>query len=283
MTISVRTGPTLVPVIAAAMAVALQSQAPDDKTASMVERAGAYVAAYEKTFSGLVCEERQVQKLLRGDGRVRKVRELKSDLLLVNLGDDKIPAFRDVIEVDGKEVRNREDRLRKLFLGPSKPALEQAQSIAQESARYNIGVARFGISPLVPIRILLPRFASGFRFIWSGNTLAFEEFRSPSYLRQKTGEREFDLMAKGSLEIEAATGRVLSAELTSMGPPSSLSMTITVDYRDNPQLQLLLPTTMRERYWRPDRPREDRTEATSYYSNFRRFQVNTDEVIALPK
>src|SRR5262245_16973197 len=89
-----------------------QSQAPAD----VVAKAGAYVDAYVEAFSAIVSEEKQTQTLIRPDGRVRKSREITSDFLLVRARGTWPEAYRDVIEVDGKPVRNRGDRLKKLFL-----------------------------------------------------------------------------------------------------------------------------------------------------------------------
>src|SRR5262249_50666248 len=47
--------------------------------------------------------------------------------------------FRDVFEVDGRGLRDRNDRLAKLFLQPSKSTAEQAEKIVRETPRYNIG------------------------------------------------------------------------------------------------------------------------------------------------
>jgi hypothetical protein len=149
--------------------------------------------------------------------------------------------------------------------------------------RHNIGVGRVGISPLMPLRILLPPIASGFRFTWSGSALGFEEFRSPSYIRNRMEGKIWDLMSRGSFGLDAATGRVLSVELTAAAPPPTRTAKLAVDYREDAQLQLLVPVTMHEQYWRPDRPRDDRTEAASSYSNFRRFQVLTEETVKIPK
>ena len=60
-------------------------------------------------------------------------------------------------------------------------------------------------------------------------------------------------------------------------------MALSVRYRDDPQLKLLVPVGVTERYWRPSRPGDDRLEVASSYSNFRRFQVTTDEQIKVPK
>ena len=46
--------------------------------------------------------------------------------------------FRDVFEVDGNPVRDRDERLTRLFLGPIESAVPQAERTADEGARYNI-------------------------------------------------------------------------------------------------------------------------------------------------
>ena len=48
-------------------------------------------------------------------------------------------------------------------------------------------------------------------------------------------------------------------------------------------MKLLVPVEMKEQYRQPARPREDRFEVASSYSNFRRFQVTTTEDIKVPK
>ena len=65
---------------------------------------------------------------------------LRSDFLLVKIDNRRWLPFRDVFERDGRPVRDRQDRLTKLFLGgATNSALVQAEKIMNESARYNIG------------------------------------------------------------------------------------------------------------------------------------------------
>ena len=65
---------------------------------------------------------------------------LVSDFLLVQVPGEGWLPFRDVFERDGKQVRDREERLAALFLkGSSRSAFEQARAIMDEGARYNIG------------------------------------------------------------------------------------------------------------------------------------------------
>jgi hypothetical protein len=258
---------------------AIRSQERDAATAAIVERGGRYVEAYLREFSAVVSEELQVQKIVRADGRVRQTRELKSDFLLVKTGPDATQAFRDVIDVDGKPVRNRQDRLRKLFLDAPKTALEQARAIGSESQRYNIGVHRVGNSPLVPLLVLEARRASGFRFATTGRSLMFEEFRSPSLLATRKRGTRYDLMSRGSFEIETDSGRVLAAEIIAIGPAPSYAAGLAVRYAEEPKLKLMVPVEVRESYWLPAKPKDDRLEVVCTYTNFRRFQVTSTEQI----
>src|SRR5207342_1428082 len=125
---------------------------------------------------------------------------------------------RDVISVDGKPVRNRDERLRKLFLEGKKNAVEQAQAIAKESGRYNLGINRVGVSPLLPITLLDPHVVANFTFALAGSTLTFEEHKSPTYLSFSRNGRRGDLPARGSMVIAVQTGWIVSATLTAEAP-----------------------------------------------------------------
>ncbi len=266
----------------AAPGIRAQSPAPD--AAAIVERAGRYVEAYIDAFSAVVSEEHQVQKLVRPDGRVRKTRELTSDFLLVKTGASPWPAvFRDVIASDGKPVRDRSDRLRKLFLEQPKTAVDLARAIAKESERLNIGLRRSGNSPLLPLIFLTPRIAPGVRYAIAGSRLTFEEFRSPSVLSRRSPDGRHDMMAKGWFEMDPDTGSVLAAEFTWSDTPDHHSLTVRVRYQKDLKLNLSVPVAASERYWKPGKPADDTLEVESAYSGFRRFDVTIGEQIKIPK
>jgi len=178
-------------------------------------------------------------------------------------------------------VRNRSDRLRKLFLEGSKTAMQQATAIARESGRYNIGVSRNGNSPLLPIFVLDPHLAPRFRFTLSGTSLAFAEVSSPSFLQYSEEGVLRDLMAHGSFEIDPATGGILAAALGAESPKGrdehlgaiprgSAAEAVRADGYAG-----ALPVA--------DRPHEDRLAVTSTYSAFRRFTVIVSEEIKTPR
>jgi len=78
----------------------------------VLERAGQYVSTFTERFSNVVAEERYEQHWLGQGGRPMGHRELTSEFLLAKVTDGVgwVP-YRDVFEVDGKAVRDRDARL----------------------------------------------------------------------------------------------------------------------------------------------------------------------------
>ena len=73
--------------------------------------------------------------------------------------------FRDVTEVDGKKLKDRNDRLARLFLSPSKSTASQARKIMDESSRYNIGDIERNINlPVLALVVLDRNMQPGFEF-----------------------------------------------------------------------------------------------------------------------
>src|SRR5262245_50030313 len=140
----------------------------------VLSKAATYLERYGERLSGLVMEESYVQDVeqvnrfgyrMNTRGGVSH-RQLKSDLLLVRPeGADAWMQFRDVFEVDGKALRDRNDRLAKLFLQPSKSTAGQAEKIVRESARYNIGDIERTINlPMLALTVLDRGLQSNFQF-----------------------------------------------------------------------------------------------------------------------
>src|SRR5215467_14527543 len=140
----------------------------------LLSKAATYVERYTAHLSGLVMEEAYVQDVeqmnrfgyrMNTRGGVSH-RQLRSDLLLVRPeGAEAWMQFRDVFEVDGRGLRDRNDRLTKLFLQPSKSTAEQAEKIVRESARYNIGDIERTINlPLLAMTVLDRRMQANFQF-----------------------------------------------------------------------------------------------------------------------
>jgi hypothetical protein len=265
--------------LGAAISAVPVGQGPAGTGAVLIERTGRYIEEYERAFAALVSEERQVQSIVGADGRVKKTRELRADFLLIKTGPEWAQVFRDIIEVDGKAVRNRDERLRKLFLENPRTAVAQATAIAKESQRHNIGMNRQGNSPLLPLLFLHPRTRARSRFVASADSIAFEEVETPSLLGTRRGNVRFNMPARGTLVVDPGSGRVLSGEFAAIGPPATYSTSLVVKYAEDPRLKLMVPVSVRERYWFEHQPKTDRLEVEATYSNIRRFDVITNEHI----
>ena len=174
-----------------------------------------YVEAYERQYSGLVAEEE-----FRQSSRGRNVR-LRSDYLLVK--PEKSPlwvSFRDVYEVDGVAVRDRDDRLRRLFLEPGADIGAQLQAIQDDSARYNLGVVERNINvPLFLLRFLQAENRHRFNFRLAGTRrvagveawrIEFEERVFPTIITDKQGN---DVDAKGWFLVDQLTGAIVETAL----------------------------------------------------------------------
>ena len=281
--------------------------APQEQALSdILERAGSYVEAFQKQLSGIVAEETYVQEIQPAVGmnaRGRRVqRRLRSDLLLLRPeGAVTWVQFRDVFEVDGRPVRDRQERLAKLFLKGDLSTEKQVEEIWAQSARYNIGkIVRTMNVPVLPLAVLAPSSQTRFRFSVDdrqGNSrrpaigseapaiptfkvtaevwiVKFEEVEGPT-LVHTTGGR--DIFSHGRFWIEPDTGRVLVSEMVT--EDGRVRGELLVSYQTQPVLGLLVPIELRERYTEPPPARGPAIVGQATYSNFRRFDVSVDETI----
>ena len=190
--------------------------------ATILERAGRYVREYEETFRNLVAEESYRQwgpNPNVGEGQV--VRTLRSDLVFVRLpGPLPWGTFRDVYEVDGQKVRDRERRLEKLFFAPKASDFEQAEAILNESSRYNLGRAYRNVNvPALGLLFLRPENQKRLAFKRKGTRtiagfttaeVAFEEKASPTLVHDRWKN---DVPASGRFWIDETRGSVLRTEI----------------------------------------------------------------------
>ncbi len=256
--------------------------------AVILERAGRYVTEYEHTFRNLVAEEfyRQWgQNPKGGEGRVS--RTLRSDLVFVRLPDAlSWSTFRDVYEVDGQPVRDRQQRLEKLFFKPSPSAWQQAEAILVEGSRYNLsGAYRTVNAPTLGLLFLRPENQSRLSFKRKGSRriagfeaaeVAFEERARPTLVR---GHGREDVPASGRFWIDATRGTVLRTEIeydletqkVQRDPAEWERGTVATEYRQERALGAFVPDTMTELY---DLRRVGRLEGQARYTGYRRFEVS---------
>jgi hypothetical protein len=251
----------------------------------LIARASGYVSRYEREYSMLVAEEKFVQSAKS------KTQSLRSDLLLVRTpGADGWVAFRDVFEVDGKALRDRDDRLKRLFLDPSVEARAQLKQIVDESARYNIGQIGRNINvPLFALKFLKPENLSRCRFKLAGRAdaggvtasrMSYDEQARPTLVRLN---RIDDAPAKGWFLVDPASGAIVATRMV-FELDGGGAVELEVRYARDGALGLWLPSEMTEVHSLDGiGARTPLVDARATYSNFRRFQVTTDAQVKIPK
>jgi hypothetical protein len=114
--------------------------------------------------------------------------------------------------------------------------------------------------------------------------VAFTEVGRPALVWDLEG---YDVPLQGRFLVEPTTGAIIestvSAELT------TCFASIVVRYARSTKMGLWVPTEMKERYsavvqvGMMRQSGESLLEGTARYSNFRRFQVSTEERVIVPK
>ncbi len=294
-------------------AVPSTAEPPASNADELVERARGWLLRYAEELSIVIGVERYAQ-YMGGEGFSRAYgRQFVSEFALVRTKDDWL-GFRDVFEIDGKPVPDRQDRLRRLFLDAPDSAVVQARRISDESARYNLGAIQRNFNvPTMALFFLHPTNAGRFQFrkvgeeridghhVWK---VRYQETRAPTIIRTSAGK---DMPVAGEFWIDANSGAVLKTHMqleveAAMGgtrAPSSpwdmdsgtpvrrvrSSASVTVTYKEDGKLGLLVPDRMLETYEGPSVNRFTGNEEISKvncsatYSGFRRFETSGRVVV----
>jgi VWFA-related protein len=272
------------------------ASAPSDREAGVDEvmaRVGAYVAGYGQQASVILGLEHYDQRLLSVTGSETSRRQSLAEFALVKTGDAiGWSGFRDVIEVDGRRVGNRQDRLQTLFRS-GKADTGEARRIADESARFNLGPARRNFNePTAALFFLMPSLLRRFAFTRKGESLAggvtvwevdFKEQSRPTLIRTAGGG---DVPSQGTIWVVPADGTVVRTRLVINGFSGRNASSIDVTYARDERLGLWLPQSMKERHETdiveggrsafgaaPTAARLTVVLGTATYSDFKRFEV----------
>ncbi|MDP6581191.1 MAG: hypothetical protein QF681_11085 [Vicinamibacterales bacterium] len=253
----------------------------------VIARASAYVEAYVEELSTVVMEEDYGQTYF-GSGSASPVHtQVVSEFLLMRVQSvGEWVGFRDVFKANGRQIRDRQDRLASLFLGDTTTALAQARRIAEESSRYNLGstnrtfnVPTYALFFLHPSNTSRSRFemddegCAGVDTAWN---IRFEEVVYPTI---SSGFQGIDLPAHGRFCLDPESGRVYETELElhhpsvrDGRPATDAKAQVTFDLE--PRLNLWVPIEMRDSY---SERGGGRLISTAEYRNYRQFNVSVSE------
>ncbi len=298
-----------VPVVAARQST---SPTPVPELEAILERAADYGARFFTDVSAAAAEEEYVQTAFTDgvpgvavQGNTRR-RVMHSDYLLLRLPDTgQMMTLRDVFEVDGKPVRDHQDRLPRLFVEKGVAGVADALRLNEESSRYNIGpIDRTVNMPTLALQFLDRRYLARFKFkkgkqetvggvrVWR---IDYSEKARPTLIRRRGGE---DVPAEGAFWIDPATGCVVRTRMrvelprdpvTMQGPEvvglaredtpgrEALDAEIVVSYRANEAVGAWVPVEVKEIYLYGPR----RVNTTATFSGFRRLSAT--ETVKPPK
>jgi len=247
---------------------------------TVVEYLMSYTGTYADHFASVIAEERYAQRTesvgssMGGPSSSRSgQRTIKSDYALTRVSGEWI-AYRDVYEVDGVRVRDRDDRLARLLSNSGSP--EEMTAILNDNARFNLDSNRVSRNiniPTLVISLLHPRNRARFLFtkggvetidgrrVWLVN---FQERTLPTLVHRADNQ---DQPVAGTVWADPITGEVWRTNLTwAKGPGGH----IAVAYGHAPNIDAVVPLKMSELY--TDGSTEIRGEAS--YSRFRQFRTS---------
>jgi len=276
---------------------------PSAELTAALDASAAYLGQYEHRISAIGAEEDYQQAVTPLSGSVISgpiqsrvnaanaparplTRNTRANIMTISLGAKGWVAFRDVFQVDGRPVRDREERLGRVLQNVTPDSLDQARRIAAESARYNLDPDTMHIDRTinVPMTALMflraanqsrssfhlgkPERVGGVECV----TLQFTERSLPRLIGTSDGAP-----AQGTFWIDMANGgRVVKTELrmqSGAAPGQSVRSRTAVTYARIDKLDLWAPVAMDETYELTTTRQTVTGHAT--YSGYREFKVTT--------
>lgn len=261
-------------VTSAGVPVAPSAEAQSQELDALLEKVAASVQLFVDDLTNVVAEEQYSQQFRQAAPR----RRLKSDFLLVRYpGEERVfVTFRDVMEVDGRAVRDQ-DRILKLFTEPYADALRRANEIQREGSSHSVQRGRL-MNPLDIMSFLQADYQKNFKFALHGFERSLgpdvREIEMTQVIEPGTSQQPI----RGTAWVSSATGAVVKTELKT-GVGSAMRLTSTTFVVD-PTLKIRVPDEMRDFV---PMTMNDEYLGVARYANFRRFQIQSAQQIDLPQ
>ena len=246
----------------------------------VMRRVAGYVDAYGPRVSIVVATEHYTQQARRAAPSMPEKRQIVAEFAIVKVDQDRgWQGFRDVIEVDGTRLPDRDDRLVRVLTQPGR--YDEARRLSDESARFNIGpIERNFNVPTTAMFFFRTESHDRFKFaakepergIWR---IAWRETYKPTFIRSPSGA---SVPAEGDLWVDPADGTirrtVLAAAMQGQNGNEG-SGRVDVTYRYVDAIGMWLPSVMDEE-WTTTGPkgRWERVNGHAVYSNYRQFTTS---------
>jgi hypothetical protein len=250
----------------------------------VMRRVAGYVSAYGDKASIVVGTERYTQVTDGNTADAQRARVTVAEFAIVKV--ETIHGwlgFRDVIEVDGRRLTDRDDRLVRLLTSPG-DRYDEARRLNAESARFNIGrVERNFNVPTTVLFFFTRDRQERFKFTAKGVQedgsweIAYRETQHPTLIRTPEGK---SVPSDGSIWVNPADGTIVRTVLKvggmGVGAPKGVrgAGTIDVTYSHVAALGMWLPESMVEQFEIKGRDTRDTITGRATYTNYRQFQTS---------
>jgi hypothetical protein len=269
-------GPAVVAVVA--MLGWRVAAAQEPPLASLLQRGADYTLHYEERFAVIIGDEEYEQHVEGRAYRGARDRTIASEMMFLWLTGEKTwLSVRNVVSVDGHAIKDSQKRLDRLLSAAAPVGVAHLRRMRDEDARFNIGTIRRNFNdPMFPLHFLEPETQWRFTFALAGqetidgtatSKVTFDEQAQPTFIQDGTR----NLPSHGILWM-ADDGRVLRTRFDVRDPARGLTAIVTVNYRPDQKLDMLVPVSMHEIYFAAG-PASEHVECNARYSGFRRFET----------
>jgi hypothetical protein len=240
---------SLVRLAATILAVVLTSgfggAGPSPSVADVLRLAADYLSQYSQGLGAIAADEDYVQ-YETSLGKTSTPRRLSTQVVWLGIGDG-VEDFRDVVAIDTKALRPRDDRLLGLFKTPTSASRDAAREMTNDGVRHYIQTNLHVLDePMLPLEFL--RTANQPRSTFKLDSvktidgvpvavLRFTETATPRVLPVPE-----DVPAVGRFWIDTTSGAVRQTELTFTA--RSFNFRATVKYASDAATKLWLPVEM---------------------------------------
>ena len=194
----------------------LVATAQKPQLADVLKAAAGYLSEYSQSLA-VTAEEEYVQRDTTTSSAPRRI---QSDIVMVGIGNGVVVGYRDVFAVDNTKIRERDERMLKLFRVPTPAAgQEPAKAMEDENAHYYLSPNLRTIdAPGLALEFLREANQPKSDFQIEGTrkvgdaqivTVKFTEQPTSRILPTPEGSK-----TSGKFSIDAATGAVTQTELT---------------------------------------------------------------------
>jgi len=277
-------------IVAALPAEQQSHDAPGEERDPALQRildvAGLYAKHYQELCRELVAEERMVQKEYDKKGVLRNQRSFVSDYLMVTLPSDPERAleFRDILSIDGHPLRRRR-KLVEVLKEKSSNAFKEAERVASESTKHNLGRQRYSNMVNFGLSFILPDAQPSieYEFEQAGGPAAnsewvlirFREKTDDTKLHANTPMGRKPIPSQGLIWLSQGEFKVLRIDFQFKQEADLYAIAGRYVSEYSPALDgLLLPSRFEERFFDVKNPERLLFESVATYANFRKFSVD---------